>query len=132
MNLRDSGRTPRPIEFGVWRTMIQRCTNPKNSGFQNYGGRGIKVCKRWWHFDNFLTDMGRRPSVRHTLERKKNGRGYYKSNCKWATRREQAENRRDNRLITFFGKTQCATAWAREFNIVPNILIYRLRRGWTI
>ena len=128
----ESRRAPRPPEFGVWRSMVQRCTNPKIKHFHNYGGRGIKVCKRWRVFKNFLADMGQRPSIRHTLERKKNNLGYYKANCKWATRREQAENRRDNQLVTFHGRTLCVVAWARKLGINANTLCYRLRRGWTV
>lgn len=78
----------------VWRGMIQRCTNTKHKAYKYYGARGITVCKRWTSsFHAFVKDMGIRPAGM-TLERKNNSKGYYKSNCKWATMTEQAGNRR--------------------------------------
>lgn len=80
--------------YTIWASMLARCTNPKTPRYENYGGRGIKVCKRWHHFRNFAADMGMRPSPKHTLERKNNNRGYFLSNCVWATGTEQCLNRR--------------------------------------
>lgn len=68
--------------------MIQRCTNPNATGYANYGGRGIKVCKRWRTFDNFLADMGERPSGDHSINRRDNDRGYTPANCEWVTKSE--------------------------------------------
>jgi hypothetical protein len=75
--------------------MIQRCLNPKNTAYKNYGGRGIDVCEEWLIFENFLSDMGNRPEG-YTLERENNESGYNPQNCVWATREQQANNRRGN------------------------------------
>lgn len=74
--------------------MHQRCTNPKATGYHNYGGRGITVCERWNDYQAFIEDMGYRPSKDLSIERINNELGYNKDNCKWATRKEQANNKR--------------------------------------
>ncbi len=84
-------------EHYVWRTMIARCTNPNAGGYENYGGRGIKVCKRWMEYKNFLKDMGTRPSADHSLDRKNVNGDYKPSNCRWATKSEQQKNKTSTR-----------------------------------
>jgi hypothetical protein len=86
----------RSTENAIWNSMIQRCTNPKNQDWPNYGGRGVTVCSRWLTFENFLSDMGRRPSKDHSLDRKESSGNYEPDNCRWATSIEQNRNRRDN------------------------------------
>lgn len=87
-------RTTHP-ELDVLTSAIQRCHNPNDKSYANYGGRGIEVCREWREDNlNFLLDMGRRPSAAHTLERVDNSQGYNPINCKWATRQEQNCNRR--------------------------------------
>jgi len=83
-------------EYYSWLAMFTRCTNPNRREWQNYGGRGIKVCQRWMDFENFLADMGPRP-VGLSLERMNNDGNYEPGNCKWATAKEQANNRRPRR-----------------------------------
>lgn len=118
--------------YVVWCNIIQRCTNANNTSYHNYGGRGITICNRWKKFENFLEDVGEPPTNKHTLDRIDNNKRYCKSNCRWATRKQQQRNTRRNHMITFNNKTQCLTAWAEEMNIDRNTLSYRLKRGWSI
>ena len=117
--------------YRVWTSMFQRCTNPNNGGYNDYGGRGISVCVRWFVFENFFLDMGAVP-LGHSIDRIDNNKGYCKENCRWATRKQQMRNMRRNRLISFNGKTQCLSAWAEELNISSTALAYRLRNpSWS-
>ena len=90
-------RTP---EYNIWAMMIQRCENPKNKNYPDYGGRGVTVCERWKTFENFLADMGERPSPNHSLERVDNNKGYSPENCIWADKTIQARNQRTSKRNT--------------------------------
>jgi len=83
--------------YNSWASMWTRCTSPKHKQFNDYGGRGITVCDEWKSFDEFLKDMGERPAGR-TIDRVDNNRGYSGGNCRWATRSEQARNKRTTRI----------------------------------
>lgn len=111
--------------------MLQRCTNPQNTSWKNYGGRGIRVCERWLEFENFLTDMGPRP-VGMSIERDDRQGHYEPNNCRWATAAEQARNTRRNKIITFQGETMCLKDWAARFGVRYNTLVLRLLRGWSV
>lgn len=87
-------------EHYVWRTMLARCNNPNQKAYAYYGARGITVCKRWQKYENFIADMGQRPSPKHSLERIKVGVGYRPSNCRWATQTEQQKNKSTTQRYT--------------------------------
>jgi hypothetical protein len=99
-------------EHYTWRTMLARCTNPKNKQYPLYGGRGITVCARWLDYANFLADMGSRPEGM-SLDRVDNNKGYAPDNCRWATRSQQQRNKSTTRIYTngeFIGTlVECAT-----------------------
>lgn len=90
-------------EYIAWERMNARCNNPKDQSYEYYGGRGITICKEWSDFSNFLSDMGERPSNKHSIDRIDNDKGYNRSNCKWSTKTEQNRNRRN--LDTATGAT---------------------------
>ena len=112
--------------------MLNRCRNPNVRCFHNYGGRGIKVCERWWKFTNFFEDMGRKPTMTHTLERIDNNGNYEPSNCKWETRFKQARNTRWNKFVTFNGKTLCHADWDIELGFPKYAVTRRLWLGWSV
>lgn len=86
-------------EFTCWVNMRQRCHNPRAPHFKKYGAKGTAVCDRWrYSFENFLADMGNRPSPLHTIDRIDNSKGYEPGNCRWATQKEQQNNRSNSRL----------------------------------
>ena len=119
--------------YTIWQSMIQRCTNPNHKAYYNYGGRGIKVCKKWLEFKNFLTDMDEHPGKGYSIDRIDNDDNYCKSNCRWVTRKEQMRNTRRNRLITHKKKTQCLIEWAEETKIPYPTLWQRIfKLGWSI
>lgn len=129
-----STRTTMSRTYKAWGTIIQRCTNTNNEKYPIYGGRGIIVCKRWRNsFPNFLEDMGESPGIEYSIDRINNNEGYYKENCRWATRQQQMRNKRDNIFVVYKGKTKLVIEWAEEYQISYHTLrsrIYRL--GWSI
>lgn len=127
-------------EWSTYYNMRARCTNPNAPHFDRYGGRGIMVCDRWLNgedgmtgFECFLKDMGPKPGPGREwqIEREDNSRGYEPSNCRWATAREQANNRRSSRLLTAFGETMTLSSWAGLVGISIGTLHARLKMGWS-
>lgn len=113
---------------------IDRCYNPNSAAYADYGGRGIKICDRWLGrhgFENFLKDVGLRPSPKHTLDRYPDLNGNYEpDNVRWATMKEQARNRRSNIRITHEGVTRILIEWAELYGISYGTLHTRLKLGW--
>lgn len=119
--------------YRIWGSMISRCSYKKAKGYERYGGRGIQVCNRWLKFENFFADMGDPPGKEYSLDRINNNLNYEPSNCRWATRLQQANNKRTSVLITYQGKTQTLSQWAQELKIHKATLTSRLKtRNWSI
>jgi hypothetical protein len=116
-------------EYNVWHAMLERCRNPRNPAWDDYGGRGIAVCGRWQHFEAFRSDMGVRPPG-GTLERIDVDGNYEPGNCRWASAQEQANNRRNNRVIAHAGAKRTLAEWARFAGISTSCLRHRLSSGW--
>lgn len=126
-----SRRRNKDAEYNIWCKMRQRCNNPKDAAYRHYGGRGIKVCDRWWDsYENFLEDMGRRPSKKHSIDRIDNDGNYEPENCQWATHEKQMQNQRKSVRLTLNGVTRCISEWARELGIRPGTLQLRKKLGW--
>lgn len=119
------------LEYEIWAAMLQRCNNPNAKDFAYYGARGIAVCDRWLSFANFYTDTFPRPPGT-TLERIDNNKGYAPENFRWATRKEQARNRRNSRTIEFAGKQMLLIEAIEKFDMPYTTVISRLDRGWSI
>jgi hypothetical protein len=119
-------------EYVVWMKMFDRCRNPRVHNYHRYGGRGITVCERWSNYPAFLEDMGRRPSNLHRIERINNDGHYTPENCRWATRSEQARNRRSNHRLTFNGRTLTMIEWSEELGLPLFTLCRRIYQGWSV
>jgi len=118
--------------YRCWAHMMQRCYNPNNSQYNNYGGRGIKVCERWLHsFENFYEDMGNCPTGM-TLDRKDNDGDYEPENCRWATWEEQENNRRNNHWVEYRGERKTIAQWERYLGVNKGTIRSRLHRGCSI
>lgn len=115
--------------YTTWTSMISRCKNKRNPAYQNYGGRGIAVCERWLEsFENFLEDMGVRPDGM-SLDRRDNNGNYDRENCKWSTKKEQQNNRRDTVILTHNGESLPLEYWVARIGIKSGTLRSRIRNG---
>ena len=124
-------RTP-STEYGSWKNMMNRCSNPKSQDYHNYGGRGITVFERWKTYKNFLLDMGRKPSPAHSIERIDNNGNYEPGNVRWATRTEQNSNMRRTILVCWDDHVMPLTKAAPLFGIGASTAVARHARGWSI
>lgn len=131
--------------YTTWRNMLNRCLNKNNPAYKDYGGRGIKVCKRWLKYENFEDDMYdeygywlelnyNKRNILCTLDRIDNSKEYSKKNCRWTTQKEQCNNRRytPRGLITINKKTKQLDEWLKIYNITRSCYFSRTRksRGW--
>jgi hypothetical protein len=121
--------------YKIWCSIISRCYNVKDSAYYNYGGRGIKVCKRWKEsVSNFVNDImkeiGERPSIYYSLDRINNNKNYESGNMKWSTRTEQNRNQRDNVRLTIDGETKLLAEWIEIYGVTRDLVKKRMNRGW--
>lgn len=118
-------------EYRIWSGMLTRCTNPRAEDFQHYGGRGIAVCERWMRFENFIEDMGPRPSSSHSVDRIDNDKGYEPENCYWATNEQQHRNRRVSIWIEHDGLRLTLKEWSKRTGVHYETLFSRYKKGLT-
>ena len=119
-------------EYKIWEMMVQRTTNPGHSSYDRYGGRGITLCDEWRNsFEAFYAHIGNRPGPEYSVERVDNEKGYCPGNVKWATRVEQQNNKRNNRLITYDGKTKTLSTISKERGFNKHLIRTRILDGWT-
>lgn len=118
----------------IYYHMKQRCYNTNNDRYKDYGGRGIKICEEWLkdikHFVKWSLDNNYKNSL--TIDRIDNNGNYEPYNCRWVTKKTQANNTRRNHNITFNGEIKTLTEWAKELNVKPSCIATRIARGWTI
>ncbi len=122
-----------PVERQTWRRMLERCNNPNHIEYARYGGRGIAVCPEWRHsYEAFVAHVGLRPSAGHSIDRIDVNKGYEPGNVRWATTAEQQRNKRNNRVLSFDGRSQCMVDWTAELGLPPGRLHGRLKSGWSV
>lgn len=128
--VRGTHRRAKTREYRTWSEIIQRCHNPKSTAYPYYGAKGVTVCDRWREsFESFLEDMGEKPSPDHSIDRVETTGNYDPENCRWATRKEQDQNKRNTRRIKFLGRTECLAEWARILGIPYSSLLLRCNNG---
>lgn len=121
--------SPRRSEYTIWNLIKQRCFNPKNPGYKNYGGRGVGMCDKWrYSFESFFQDMGERPKG-FQIDRIDNDGNYEPENCRWATQDTQARNKRNNRRITLNGENKLLIEWSEIKRISISTFYRRLKQG---
>ena len=123
------GASKHPL-YQTWHSMHRRCTRTYRRDWKHYGDRGLSVCERWHTFQNFVDDMGPKPSCRHTIERIDNDRGYEPGNCRWAISSEQTRNRRTTRTLEYNGERLTLQQWADLKGLNYYTLWSRVERGW--
>jgi hypothetical protein len=122
----------RTAEYGIWKGMRQRCTNPTVRDYHRYGGRGIEVCERWESFTAFLADVGPRPGPGYSLDRIDNDGDYEPGNVRWATAKEQQRNTDRVRRFTYQGETLTLPEWAERVGMPAALIGRRVWSGWSV
>lgn len=120
--------------YRVWNGIKERCENPNNVAFKNYGGRGIELCEEWHNPECFIDwayAHGYSPGKKLSIDRVDNDKGYFPENCAWVDKRTQQNNRRVNHHLTLNGETKTLSEWGETVGIKPNTILCRIRKGWT-
>ena len=117
--------------YGIWGNMLYRCNTSTCPLYESYGGRGISVCAAWHSFDSFMSDMGDRPSDSHSIDRIDVNGNYEPSNCRWATAKDQARNRRNSSFIFIDGLKLQVDEYCEKYGISKTAIKNRIRRNWT-
>lgn len=122
------------LTYKSWVSMKTRCHNPEAKNYSEYGGAGIVVCEKWlFSFQNFLSDMGERPTAKHTIDRYPNMKGIYElGNCRWATPKEQQQNRRNTYFVIYEGEKIALSELSDRFNANHSRVLARVQRGWDV
>lgn len=120
------------VEYIAWTAMRHRVLNAKHPSWVRYGGRGIIICDRWEKFENFLADMGLKPSPQHSLDRIDNDGPYSPENCRWATRQEQQDNRCVTKKYTFYGLVKTMKEWSQITQTSVSAIRQRVYAGWPL
>lgn len=138
MATKGSGRGPggscitqHPL-YKTWSGMLTRCKDPNYKQFHLYGGKGIRVCVRWESFQNFISDMGEKPSPKHSLDRINGNGNYEPSNVRWADKVTQGRNTSRVKLVEFMGEYRCMSEWASLLGVNVKTLRNRVKNGWSI
>jgi hypothetical protein len=117
-------------EYKIWGGIMNRCLNPGSDSYRRYGARGITICERWKSFENFLSDMGPRPSLKHSVDRYPNFNGNYEAgNCRWATPRQQARNTRDTIRVDYEGRLRPLIEVCEELGLNYRSIYVRYKNG---
>lgn len=117
--------------YKTWESMNSRCRNKNNPMYAVYGGRGIKICKRWHSFENFLEDMGERPTGK-SIDRIDNDGNYCKENCRWSTQKEQNNNTSRNHFVEYKGERKTIMQWSEILGLEFSVICSRINRGWDV
>lgn len=132
LNATTHGLSETPL-YKIWQGMKDRCYNHSHTSYENYGGRGIKMCDEWKNSFETFYSWAMNSGYEHglTIERMNNNEGYAPTNCKWATNLEQANNKRNNHKITYNGKTMTIAQWSKFLGVTPGCITNRIARGDT-
>lgn len=118
-----------PALYHCWRSMRDRCLNPKSKAWGRYGGRGITICEEWNSYAQFVADMGDRPSEKHSLDRIDNNLGYFKENCRWATKIEQQRNQERTRRVVIEGNEYLVSELHHQYGLKNETIVMRANKG---